>query len=325
MFAPQRRGRGFDLGVLLLVSQLFLQNQYIPPVTLWTILTQLAIFLGFIPALTFQNIHSVCLSPIQILRHWEWQRIIFSPFVHADDMHLYYNMVSFLWKGRRLEQRFGAKYFAFLLAVFSVLTSLVMIGVSVTLEEVLNFRDLHLMGQCAVGFSGVIFALKVLSTEYFPTADSMIFGLFPIPSRYVCWAELALIQILVPNASFIGHLSGILVGLLYTKGPLKMIMDRIVADPYLTPQNRRQQRQRDPQQSDDYYYQQPGPSGAYRPRFYGGGSWGSPQADHTPEYDHFTGGLSEEEQMRRAMEQSVHEFRFRNGGGGGGGLYPNVY
>lgn len=98
----------------------------------------------------------------------------------------------------------------------------------------------------------------------------------------------------------------------------------LLKDPYLTPQNRHQPRQRDPQQSDDYYYyQQPGPSGAYRPRFYGGGSWGSsPQADHTAEYDQFTGGLSEEEQMRRAMEESVHEFRFRNGGGG---LYPNVY
>lgn len=104
-----------------------------------------------------------------------------------------------------------------------------MIAISVVLEEVLNFREFHLMGQCAVGFSGVIFALKVLHSHYFPVADSYIFGLFPIPSQYACWAELGLIQLLVPNASFIGHLSGILVGLLYIKGPLKMLMDQIVA------------------------------------------------------------------------------------------------
>ncbi len=141
MFAPQRRRRGFEFGVLLLLSQLFLHNQYIPPVTLWTILSQLAIYLGFIPALNVHNIRkkfyteffhkkfvknldSICLCPLQIWRRMEWQRIIFSPFVHADDMHLYYNMISFLWKGRRLEQRFGSKYFAFMLVVFSILTSL---------------------------------------------------------------------------------------------------------------------------------------------------------------------------------------------------------
>ena len=33
------------------------------------------------------------------------------------------------------------------------------------------------------------------------------------------------IQILVPNTSFIGHLAGILVGILYTQGLLKMVMD----------------------------------------------------------------------------------------------------
>lgn len=32
-------------------------------------------------------------------------------------------------------------------------------------------------------------------------------------------------QMLTPNASFIGHLSGILVGLAYTMGPLKIVVD----------------------------------------------------------------------------------------------------
>lgn len=33
--------------------------------------------------------------------------------------------------------------------------------------------------------------------------------------QYVCWAELLYLQLLVPNASFMGHLCGILAGLLY--------------------------------------------------------------------------------------------------------------
>ena len=36
-----------------------------------------------------------------------------------------------------------------------------------------------------------------------------------IPTKYAAWAELALIQLLVPNASFLGHLCGIAAGLIY--------------------------------------------------------------------------------------------------------------
>lgn len=52
-------------------------------------------------------------------------------------------------------------------------------------------------------------------------------NIIPISSRYACWAELLLIQILVPNSSFIGHLAGILVGLLYVKTPVGSILDSI--------------------------------------------------------------------------------------------------
>lgn len=33
--------------------------------------------------------------------------------------------------------------------------------------------------------------------------------------QYVCWAELAYIQLLTPHASFLGHLGGILAGLVH--------------------------------------------------------------------------------------------------------------
>ena len=36
-----------------------------------------------------------------------------------------------------------------------------------------------------------------------------------MPVQYVCWAELLYIQLLTPKASFLGHLGGILAGLLH--------------------------------------------------------------------------------------------------------------
>ncbi|GMT37493.1 hypothetical protein PFISCL1PPCAC_28790, partial [Pristionchus fissidentatus] len=75
---------------------------------------------------------------------------------------------------------------------------------------------------------GVIFALKVLSSTYTPE-DVWLMGWLPVPSRYACWAELLLIQVLSPNASFVGHLAGILAGLAYTMGPLRWVVDGVGA------------------------------------------------------------------------------------------------
>jgi len=38
-----------------------------------------------------------------------WKRLLGSAFVHADDHHLYYNMLSLLWKGIQLETSMGSK------------------------------------------------------------------------------------------------------------------------------------------------------------------------------------------------------------------------
>lgn len=68
--------------------------------------------------------------------------------------------------------------------------------------------------EYAVGFSGVLFAMKVVLNSQIDYSN--IHGLI-IPSRLAAWAELILIQMFVPDVSFIGHLGGILAGILYLK------------------------------------------------------------------------------------------------------------
>lgn len=71
----------------------------------------------------------------------------------------------------------------------------------------------------------MIFALKVLTTYYWPVhAYSNVYGI-PVAARNAVWVELIFIQLVSPNASFIGHLSGILIGLAYVKGPLRAFID----------------------------------------------------------------------------------------------------
>uniref|UniRef100_A0A914VWW8 Peptidase S54 rhomboid domain-containing protein n=1 Tax=Plectus sambesii TaxID=2011161 RepID=A0A914VWW8_9BILA len=152
---PQNRRQGSNYGVILLLYTLFANNDYLPPVTLGAIVLQVAIYLGFIPPLDPSNTYQLCVQPSRILNKGEWWRLLAPTLMHGDDMHLYFNMVSLLWKGRRLERHLGSKRFLLTLVIFSVLTSLTMVGMSVGIEEYAGMRSWNLMQQCAVGFSAI--------------------------------------------------------------------------------------------------------------------------------------------------------------------------
>ncbi|KAJ0021932.1 hypothetical protein NQD34_009422 [Periophthalmus magnuspinnatus] len=271
------RQRGFDLGLLLLASQLLhVGFDNIPPVTLGVL--GLNVYLYLFPA---SPLMKACVSVDQAYWLKDWRRLLLSPLHHADDMHLYFNMASLVWKGKRLERRLGGPFFLYVLSVFSVLTGLVYLILQAALTELT--QDYSFSMQCAVGFSGVLFGLKVLVNHYFPGGVSYVMGI-PISNRYASWAELVLIHITSPGTSFIGHLSGILVGLLYTCGPLKTIMKKC-AD-ILTANFR--------------------PRTHFSSSGYSGTTYSSPNGTTHNNAD-YTRGLTEEEQLDRAIRNSLNE------------------
>ena len=142
-------------------------------------------------------------------------RFFIAPFVHVDDCHLYYNMGSLLWKGSQLEDRGGSVFFAVQVAVLAILSQLCAMGV-VVVAALSGYNSW--VYECAAGFSGVLFALKILLTAN-ATGNTSVYGLhfISIPVRYAAWAELLVIYVLVPHSSFVGHLGGIIGGLVYLK------------------------------------------------------------------------------------------------------------
>ncbi|KAG8001806.1 Polypeptide N-acetylgalactosaminyltransferase 17 [Nibea albiflora] len=283
----RNRQRGSHLGLLLLGSQLMqvgLDN--IPPVTLAVL--GLNVYLYLFPAAPLMQ---ACVSVQQAYWYQDWRRLLLSPLHHADDWHLYFNMASFLWKGIRLERRLGGAWFAYLLSVFSLLIGLVYLLVEAMLTELTQDQSYSM--ACAVGFSGVLFALKVLNNHYHPGGVTYVMGL-PVSNRYASWAELVLIHITSPGTSFVGHLSGILVGLLYTAGPLKTIMKTCAG---FVASNGNSSRP-------GAYYNSSGYSGAH------GGYSGYTQhaPDHTTNPSApYTGGLTEEEQLEAAIRNSLND------------------
>uniref|UniRef100_A0A8D0BIG0 Rhomboid domain containing 1 n=1 Tax=Salvator merianae TaxID=96440 RepID=A0A8D0BIG0_SALMN len=274
----QRRKTRLNTGLLLLFSQLYqvgLSN--IPPVTLATLAVNILLFLQ-----PLTQLREACISVTECLYRRDWHRLYLSPLHHVDDWHLYFNMVSLLWKGMKLERRLGSIWFGYIITVFSLLVGILYMVLELALAEL--FDNASYKQNCAVGFSGVLFALKVLNNHYHPGGSSNIMGI-NVSNKYACWLELIAIHLLNPGTSFAGHLAGILVGLMYTMGPLKMIM-KACAGGFIPLRGFSEQRNA---YNSDYYrysdYQ------SYPPR----------------DYSMYTGGLNEEEQFERAMRNSLND------------------
>lgn len=207
MYRRGRNSSNFGLMLLILnVAQIGLEN--IPPATLGFLAINTLIFY-FNPLQ--HSLGQVCIGAFEVLRRYEVHRLLLAAFYHVNDMHLYYNMSSLIWKGRQLEPILGTKRFVWLMIVLAVISNTLLVGTDYLFESY----------DCAVGFSAVLFGLKVVLQHLTPERTSLIMGAIPISSKYVYWAELLLIQILVPNASFLGHLCGIVAGLLYIYGFLE--------------------------------------------------------------------------------------------------------
>ena len=207
----QRRQPGLQYGLVLLASQAMNYGiDRIPPATLISMAVQSLLYAGLIRVPW--NPEDVCISALKVLKHKDWRSIVLSNFEHGSDMHLYYNMVSFLLKGSYLEPMYGTVNFSILLGLLSIGCGLMYVGLGYALTQITE--DYGYFTACAIGFSAVLFALKVIVVCEEHDRPYNVGG-FHVPSKFAVWAELVLIHLLVPNASFVGHLGGILIGCLY--------------------------------------------------------------------------------------------------------------
>lgn len=141
-------------------------------------------------------------------------------------MHVLYNCLSFLYKGVTLESALGSEIFFALVIFLSFIAHAVYVAVALLARQLRITSGL--MDRCLVGFSGVIFGLKVVlnSDPRYGERASRIFGL-TVPGGSAPWVELLLVQVISPNVSFLGHLSGIIAGLIFVYVP--RLVGRVVS------------------------------------------------------------------------------------------------
>jgi rhomboid domain-containing protein 1 len=201
--APRGRNGAQALMLALALWQQAERLPYKPPVTIAAIALQALIYVQ-----SPLSPEQACLAPVRalaqgLLSEGTLLRLVASPLHHADDAHIYYNSASFLLKGVTLEARYGSARFAVVLLALTALTQAVYVALCVVLGS----------QECAVGFSGVIFALKLLCSVDDP--GSTVVGGIAVPTKFAAWAELVLIALVAPRTSFLAHLAGILAGLLF--------------------------------------------------------------------------------------------------------------
>ena len=231
MYDRRSRNRGgVSPIVIMLLAQIYNQLNQLPvkpPVTV----ALLAANIGphIIPHLNIwgyylSDINGNCLQPSKIITAYLnrgdflWNRLVLSGFIHADDHHLYYNMLSLLWKGIHLETVLGSETFLVLVVYSLLMSHLIAVLLTYIMFVCLNFSEYDAgYNTCAVGFSAVLFSLKYVHNSMSTDAFSSLMGM-SVATKYICWLELVVIHFMVPRSSFVGHLSGILAGVIYVHG-----------------------------------------------------------------------------------------------------------
>eukprot|EP00878_Enallax_costatus_P021654 GHUV01022941.1.p1 GENE.GHUV01022941.1~~GHUV01022941.1.p1 ORF type:complete len:364 (+),score=118.20 GHUV01022941.1:297-1388(+) len=179
----------------------------LPPITAATCLLQLVVF--FKPGGVLLS--EVSLSPYCVVDKKQYYRLITAAFVHVDATHLITNLTAAVPDCIELEQQCGSAALAADLAVITLTSHALYVGFA-WLQKIMFYKRYNYYSLVTVGFSGVLFGLKVWAG--FKRGGAVYIWGVPVPSRFSWVPTLALTHLCAPEASFPAHIAGVAAGIL---------------------------------------------------------------------------------------------------------------
>lgn len=167
-----------------------------------------------------QNDFSVCIFPPNVIEQFQVYRLLTAGFFHVGFLHVVMNMLAFQALAPSLERAMGSFTFSYLVVLFQVVSSLMNTFLSLVLYKTGAYPDAW--NQCTIGLSSVLFSFLVLRSHLHQSHNMSLFGFVSVPAQWYPWVLLVLFQFLMPEVSFLGHLTGILVAYLHVWGKLEL-------------------------------------------------------------------------------------------------------
>ncbi|MEO9803631.1 MAG: rhomboid family intramembrane serine protease [Reichenbachiella sp.] len=160
--------------------------------------------------------YKLTMNPVAILQGRQWYRVLTSGFIHSNWSHLAFNMFTFYFFGRLVEQIFGALK-GDLGGIYFVAFYLLGIVIS-DLPSLIKHKD-H-PHYNSLGASGGVAAVVFCSILFFPTEYIYLFAAIPIPgfilgALYLIYSYTKGKQ-LSDNVNHDAHLIGAVFGLVFS-------------------------------------------------------------------------------------------------------------
>ncbi|EFJ24101.1 hypothetical protein SELMODRAFT_101862 [Selaginella moellendorffii] len=152
----------------------------------------------------------------------QYWRILTSSFSHISFLHLVFNM-SALWSLGMVEGLkgigLGVTFYVHYTLLLVLLSAALVLGIYHLLIHRFNLELYKRVS--AVGYSCVVFGWMTILASKQPSSKLELFGLLSLPINFAPFESLVFTSIIVPKASFLGHLAGIIVGYLIAWGSIQ--------------------------------------------------------------------------------------------------------
>jgi membrane associated rhomboid family serine protease len=184
----------------------------------WDVVTKLIIANILFYLLTTSRmgagIAELCVMQASSVWRGEIWRLLTATYMHANFMHIVFNMMVLYFLGPIVEHRLGAKQFFIVYTIGGVLGNIL-----ITLAAIPGFVDPNVLG---LGASGSVWTVMAAAAMYFPNAEVLIYFVLPVRLRtvvivYFIWFVYNVTQQGVNYGGDICHLAGLLFGLYWAK------------------------------------------------------------------------------------------------------------
>lgn len=166
----------------------------------------------------YDSFAEVCFWPSVVVSRFQVYRIYTSIIFHGSILHVLFNMLALVPLGSELERVMGSIRLLYTIVLLATSNSIFHLVIALLVAHNPFYPYQHIMSECAIGFSGILFSMIVIETSLSGAQYRSVFGLFNVPAKWYAWILLVVFQLLMTNVSLLGHLCGILSGFAYTYG-----------------------------------------------------------------------------------------------------------